>query len=83
VNFLRKLFDRNAARKLKIERAYATGRSYAIAQLAKVPENDVLDVVRSLRYTADGAFNDTAWEAAFDRGIRDICNSVERDLGSP
>lgn len=83
MNFLRKLFDRAAARKLKTERAHEAGRAYAISQLKGVADDDVVDVVRSLLSAAGGKFNEAPWEYAFDRGVRDICHNALQDLGAP
>lgn len=81
LNWLRNLFSPHA---VEVDEAYARGKQFAWDELRKIPPGeDEMPTVTKLLCMADGAFNSTEAEDAFDRGIREVCYAIEQDLGAP
>ncbi|MDN3104189.1 hypothetical protein P0E77_13965 [Enterococcus faecalis] len=66
-----------------ISDAYDRGRSYAWTEIREAGEEHEVETMARLRDLSGGQFNKSERENEFDRGIRDVCDSVIEDLGHP
>lgn len=81
--FFKWLFNRQAHHEDTLAYAKRRGRECALRVIAgRGPGNEV-EAVRDLRELADGVFNRSAAEDAFDKGVLEVCREVQQELGAP
>lgn len=82
-NFLRWLLNRRAHHEDTLTYARRRGRECALRAIAGRGEGNEVEAVRDLRELADGVFNRSAAEDAFDKGVLEVCMETLQELGHP